>query len=131
MNGLHQLKPTLFGKLLGNIQSVNFIDTGILVVKKNGSEVQIDFEDLTDIPELSFKLLGAVLVLQHTNKTHVLRYLNKQDCRAGAQYLQVEASRALSKRIKKLVDKFRKKSIDSYLRDSSIEDLDATPPLAG
>lgn len=125
-NAKKVISPNIIGKIFGGIKLIEVNNESILVTKSSGDLIVLNFCEISDIPILVNGIFGSSLSLKYKGNSYIFSFLKRNSTEAALRVIEEKSIKNISSVINNANNFFIKKTMDEYLRDSSIEHIEST-----
>ena len=119
------IAPNLLGKLFGSIDKLEIGEQYLLITQSRSDKKILNYSDITDIPEVKSGLLGSILNFKTSTHHYRYSFLKKTNLKQAFAHIEQQVIDNITTRINIVNDHLMKKSRFEYLRDSSIDLIEA------
>lgn len=119
------ITPNFLGKLFGSIDRLVVVEQHLIITQGHSNQRILKYSDITDIPQVKRGVLGHILNIKTSTHHYRYSFLKKANLRQAFAYLEQQVVNSITTRINIVNDYLMKKSRFEYLRDSSIDLIEA------
>ena len=119
------ITPNFWGKLFGSIDKLAVVEQHLLITRVHSDKRILKYSDITDIPQIKSGVLGHILNIKTSTHHYRYSFLKKANLQQAFAYIEQQVIDNITTRINIANNHLMQKSRFEYLRDSSIDLIEA------